>query len=228
MLTAATARALADIAARASDVLHAYDPSYVPLFGDALTKGAVLGDADPLAVVAPDGDYFIVDDPSGKRRYTRDGAFRFVDGRLRNEEGDVLGFPPHGTVPQALCGDPVDVALGRPLDVRIEADGSVTYTRSVTDPRTMQRVAQRVVIGTLALARFPAGTNPLHSTVNPHLGRPGSPGFGTLTTRARAIGSVDMNLGLAKLQEAYLAFNALQAAEKARRGLDRGAMDLVK
>jgi len=231
VLNAATARALADIAARANDVLHAYDPGYIPQFGDAGVRERVVRDDDPLAVVAPEGDYFVVAGASGERRYSRDGRLRFTDGRLQNSEGDVLGFPPgaqQGSFPQQLRADPVDAALGRPIDVRVEADGGITYTRTVTDPRTMQRVAQRVDVGTIALARFPAGTNPLRAAVAPHVGRPGTAGFGRLVSSARALGSIDVNLGIAKLQEAYLAFHALQAAQRARGELDTGAMGLVK
>ena len=230
MLNAATARALADIAARANDVLHAYDPGYVAQFGDASVPERVLRAGDPLAVVPPSDAYFIVTDASGERRYTRDGRFRLSEGRLQNAEGDVLGYAPgaDGAPPRTLGVDAVDAALGRPTDVRVDPDGSVEYSRGVTDPRTMQRVTQRVVVGTIALARFPAGTNPLRSAVAPHVGRPGATGFGMLATKARSIGSLDVNLGLAKLQEAYLTFHALQAAQKARGELDVGAMGLVK
>ncbi len=231
MLNAATARALADVAARAGDVLHAYDPGYSAQFGDSAGNERVVRERDPLAVAAPPGDYFIVSSPDGERRYTRDGRMRFADGGLQNAEGDVLGFAPdgrEGAVPQPLRADPVDAALGRAHDVRIEPDGSVVYTRTAIDPRTMQRGTQRVVVGTLALARFPAGTNPARAQVAPHVGVPGEAGFAALATGARGLGPVDINLGIAKLQEAYLAFDALRAAQKARLQLDKGAMDLVK
>lgn len=231
MLNAATARALADVAARAGDVLHAYDPGYTARFGDAAVRDRIVPDGDPLAVAAPDGDYFIVAGSTGERRYSRDGRMFFADGRLQNAQGDVLGFPSgarSGELPQPLRADSVDAALGRPIDVRVEAGGTVAYSRTTIDPRTMLRGTQRVVIGTVALARFPAGTNPLRAAVAPYVGVPGEDGFGTLATRSRGLGSVDINLGLAKLQEAYLAFDALQAAQRARSELDKGAMDLVK
>jgi hypothetical protein len=230
VLNAATARALATIAARADDILHAYDPGYRSQFGDAGVPERVFRAADPLSVVPPPDAYFLVADASGEQRYTRDGRLYLSEGRLRNAEGNVLGYTAgaDGSIPETLSVDSVDAALERAIDLRVDPDGSIGYDRNVTDPRTMQRVTQRVSVGTIALARFPAGTNPLRATVAPHVGKPGSAGFGMLETRARSIGSLDVNLGLAKLQEAYLTFHALEAAQKARGELDVGAMGLVK
>lgn len=240
MLTAATARALADVAARVQDVLHAYDPGYLPLFDDARTAQRVVRSEDPLATAAPEGAYFAVQNARGERAFIRDGAFTLVDGRLQTRSGEaVLGFPAgaKNAVPVPLNADSIDVALGRTADARIEPDGTVAYSRTTIDPRTAARSRQRVVIGTLALARFPAGTNPKRLDAErfaapagtaPYLGRPRADGFGSLLTGARGLGSIDIDLGLAKLQEAYLAFDALQAATIAQRGLDRGAMELVK
>lgn len=231
MLNAATARALADVAARANDVLHAYDPSYEPNFPEARAARRVVRADDALAVAPPDDSSFVVGGPAGERRYSRDGRLKFSEGRLHNADGDVLGFAPgaaRNAVPQPLRADAIDVALGRTIDLRVEPDGTVAYNRTVTDPRTMQRATQRVVVGTIALARFPAGSNPARAQTAPHLGRPAEAGFGALATRARALGPVDINLGLAKLQEAYLALDALQGAQKARSDLDAGAMNLVK
>jgi hypothetical protein len=42
------------------------------------------------------------------------------------------------------------------------------------------------------------------------------------------LGAVDPESGVRRLQEAYLSFEALQAAERQRRGFDRVAGDLVK
>lgn len=231
MLNAATARALADVAARASDVLHAYDPAYEPNFPEARAARRIVRDADALAVALPDDSSLVVAGPGGERRYSRDGKLAFSEGRLRNADGDILGFAPgaaKGAVPQALLADPVDAALGRTLDARVEPDGTVVYVRKVTDPRTMQSQTQRVVVGTIALARFPAGSNPGRSPAAPLVGRPSDPGFGALSPGARALGRLDITLGLAKLQEAYLALDALQGAQKARSDLDAGAMNLVK
>jgi hypothetical protein len=231
MLNAATARALADLAARANDILHAYDPEYVPAFND--TRGAQhsLPNEDPLAVTVPNGAYFVVG-VGGERRYTRDGRFEVRDGALQTKDGaDVLGYLRDGreALPQPIRIDSVDAALGRAGDLHIEADGTIAYSRSVIDPRTMQRISQRVVVGTLALARFPAGTDARRTgEITPYLGRPAQEGFGSLRARARALGATDINLGIAKLQEAYLTLRALGAVQEARGELDAGAMDLVK
>lgn len=240
MIDPALARAVSEVAARAADVLHAYDPAYVAAFGDVRAAQRTVRGGDPLAAAAPDGTFFVVA-ADGTRRYVRDGAFALVDGRLRTRAGaDVLGYPPGaapGALPVPLAADAVDVALGRPVVAKIEPDGTVAYTRGVVDPRTMQRAEQRVVLGTVTLARLPAGTEMRRDAtggyqppdgVVPHLGRPAEGGFGTLRTQVRGLGGVDLDRGLAKLQDAYLALHALRAAQKARLGLDRGAMDLVK
>jgi hypothetical protein len=231
VLSAATARALADVAARANDVLHAYDPGYVAAFDDVRGTERIVRNVDPWAVVPPDGAYLIVADRSGARGYSRDGRLSFADGRLQTAGGDdVLGYAAGGDgMLRSLRADPIDVALGRTTDAHVESDGSVVYTRTVVEPRSMQRTIQRVVVGTIALARFPAGTNPrTEERPQPHLGRPNTDGFGPLGTHARGLGTFDVDRGLAKLQEAYLALRALQAAQLARSKLDAGAMDLVK
>lgn len=231
MLNAATARALADVAARANDVLHAYDPGYVPAFDDVRGAERIVRNLDPFGVVPPDQAYFVIADRSGTRSYSRDGRLSFADGRLRTAGGDdVLGYATGGdrTV-RPLRADPIDVALGRTTDAHVEPDGSVVYTRTVVEPRSMQRTVQRVVVGTIALARFPAGTNPrAGERPQPYLGRPNADGFGLLGTHERGLGAFDVDRGLAKLQEAYLALRALEAAQLARSKLDAGAMDLVK
>jgi len=113
----------------------------------------------------------------------------------------------------------------------------LAYTRASIDPRTRERTVERAVVGRLALARFPAGTNPQRidathfaavAGVVPLLGVPADGGFGALTTRARDLGNVDLVAGLERLSEAYLSFSALEAAHQAQGAGSKVMMDLLK
>jgi hypothetical protein len=190
-----------------------------------------------LSVVAPDGSYFVTENPGGVS-YSRDGSFTFDDGTLRARDGaPVLGYGNGTKQPMQLQADPLDVALRRVANPRIDRDGTLSYERSSLDPRTSERRFERVRIGRIALARFPAGTQPvrrdaLHVVaprgVTASLARPGESEFGFVTPFARDLGRVDMVAGLERLQEAYLCYQALHSAGQARVGLERSAMDLVK
>jgi hypothetical protein len=237
----ALANAFARIGARQADLLHAYQPGFEPNASDAATRTPQRSDSlDPLCVAAPEGAYFVSAGTDGSERLSRDGAFRFVDGELRSSEGrPALGFASgeRGGALVRLRVDPVDAALGRAASPRIEADGTVAYTRSSVDPRGGGRRNERVALGRLALARLPAGTQPVRrdathvgapAGVAPLLGVPLGGTFGALATHARDLGRVDPAAGLQRLQEAYLAFDALRAANHARHDTDKTTMDLVK
>jgi hypothetical protein len=152
----------------------------------------------------------------------------------------VLGFAggdARGALATPLTLPTNDVALGRCADVRIESDGTVSYTRSTIDPRTTERLVERVTAGKIALARFPAGTQPIRlderqvgapQGIPPHLGTPADGTFAGLATYARDTGSVDIDTSLDKLSDAYRAFSALAAANKARGATEQSAMDLLK
>lgn len=197
-------------------------------------------DAGPLTVAAPRGAYFSALDAAGERVYTRDGTFRFEDGVLRTRDGAViLGRPAaaKGGVVAPLHLDAVDVALGRVSDARIDADGSLSCALSAVDPRTGQHRVESVMLGRVALARFPAGTVPSRvdtthvrapAGVLPHVGLPGDGNFAALATHARDLGALDPEAGIARLQEAYLSFEALQAAHRAHGDVEKTAMDLLK
>ncbi len=243
MLNPASLDALARIAARANDVLAAYTPGAAPAHSDvSAASRAPEFTASPLSVVAPDGSYFITQAREGARSYTRAGDLQIRDGVLRAPDGaPVLGYAGQhkspGAVPQPLKLPDADRLLGRTADARIESDGSFAYTRSAIDPRTGERTNERVVIGTLALARFPAGTQAVRldatnvvapSGITPHIGTPADGTFGGLATYSRDRSGIDIDLGLQKLQEAYLAFGALRAAASARGNVEKSAMDLVK
>lgn len=239
MINAATSAALDRIAERAADVRAAYTPGATPKYGDVATDVSssrfVL---DPLSVAPPNDAYFVSTDDRGRTCYTRDGSFSIKNGTLVGEAGrPMLGY----TTPQGpLCElhvDPVDAALGRAQNLHVEADGTLAYTRSAVDPRTGARENERVVVGRVALARFPAASRLgvidsnrflAPTGVPPHLGRPGDGNFGTVAPMQREASSIDIDQSLRRLKDAYLAFDALQAAHKAQGSVGKTAMDLLK
>jgi flagellar basal body rod protein FlgG len=238
-LGTATLEALKHIADRANDVLAAYTPGAVPRFGDVNGAAAPLPFDDPLSVAAPPGSWFVTLDDRGARTYTRAGGFHIgADGTLQTIDGArVLGTSAEGAPLAPLRLPEPDRTLGRCADIHLEDDGHLVYTRTSIDPRTRERSVERAVVGRVALARFPAGGNPqrLDAThfgsvagVVPHLGAPADGGFPTLATRVRDTGNVDIDAGLQRLTEAYVAFSALQAAHKAEGTGSKVVMDLLK
>ncbi|MGH7708691.1 MAG: hypothetical protein ACREM6_12330 [Vulcanimicrobiaceae bacterium] len=232
------AQTLGAIGTRMHDVLGAYQSGFVPVARDAGGGPHRVATADPLTVVAPDASYFLIGGGRAARGYTRDGSFVVRNGELQARDGGaVLGFRLDAGSPAPLIVDPVDLALGRVRDLRIERDGSLVYNRRTIEPRSGAPRAKRVVVGRLALARFPAGTLPVRvgptrvdapAGVLPHVGRPGDDGFTTLATHSRDLGSVDLLSALERLQEAYESFQAAAAAQRAQRGLEKTALDIVK
>ena len=235
----ATLAALERISARAADVRMAFTPGAFPMHDDvARARPGSVPVNDPLSVVAPDGEYFVTTDERGRTLYTRDGGFNVDSGVLRGESGAaVLGFTAPGSGIAALTLDPVDVALGRARATTIERDGRVVYARRVIDPRTGAPMEQRVVVGRIALARFAAGTALVPTDANhflappgnvPHIGEPGDAHHRRLDLGRREQAGVDIDRALARLKDAYLAFDALAAGQTAQWGLGKTAMDLVK
>ena len=230
--------ALDRIAERAADVRRAYTPGAVPKYDDVASSG-IISDftLDPLSVVAPEGCYFVGDD-NGRRTYTRDGAFAVRGGRLVNAEGlPIFGTCNGSGGLSELRVDPIDEALGHVHQLAIERDGTLAYRREYVDPRTGNRELQRVVVGRLALASFPAGTRlktedtgggrPPES-VSAQIGTPEANGFPALEPMRRERGRIDVDQSLARLKDAYLAFDALQAAEAAKAHVGKTTMDLLK
>jgi hypothetical protein len=239
MISAATSDALDRIATRASDVLAGYTSGFEPQRADAAGQPASLERSqDPLSVVAPENTYFLVE-RGGATRYSRDGGFTFADGTLRAHDGAAVLGTAQGerAEPHPLTLDAIDRALGRISDERVESDGTVSYARTAIDPRSGERRVERVALGRVALARFPAGTqgsrfDATHFEaprgVAPLVGQPSDGSFGPLRTYSRDTGRLDLLAGLQRLQEAYLSFEALRAAQQARGGLERTTLDLVK
>lgn len=235
---AATAAALEHIAMRGADVAKAFTPGAAPAFDDASAVQSAHASLDRLTAAPPEGAYFVTTDGRGRTTYTKDGACALHEGVLCGENGQpVLGYAGAGAPLSALRIDAVDNALGRVGNPRIDAQGRLLYDRSAIDPRSGAAIHETVCAGTLALARFPAGTraqsvDAAHVTlpdgVVPHYGRAGDGSFGAIAPMQRAGSTIDLDTSIARLADAYLAFDALQAASKASGKAGKTAMDLVK
>lgn len=239
MIDPAVSAGLGRIAERERDVMRAYDPGFVPERNDVAREPQIVPNADPLGVVVPQGAYVVTPDASGRLTFSRDGAFSLDAGELRAGDGrSVLGFAlGDRTKLVPLRADPYDVALGRVKRARVDADGTFAYERTSVDPRTGERRAERITVGRVALGRFPAGSQPERfddkhvgppAGARPQVGVPGDGSFAPFVTNARDLGRVNIVAGLEKLREAYIAFEALRAANHTRGAVEKTAMDLVK
>ncbi len=238
LISNATVRALDELQARERDVLQAYAPGAVPERGDVAQPQAATRTLDALSAAPPQDAYFITADERGRLLFSRDGSFRLQQGALVDERGlPVQGFRSEGSSLAPLCVDPVDAALGIAQNASIQPDGLVTYERSVFDPRTGRREMQRATLGRIGLARFAAGSklqavDPQHvaapSGVTPHVGNAGDGNFGAIAPFARAGSGIDLDVGLERLQQAYLTLDAIRAAGTAQDGVEKTTMDLLK
>lgn len=238
MISAAVQRAFEDVAARERDVLQTFSTGAFPERSDVMRAEQSIPTVDPLAACAPPDAFFVTLDERGRHVFGSGGSFEIHDGTLRDQSGHaVLGYRDDRSALEPLRADAVDVALGLTAGTHIQSDGLVTYERMTVDPRSGKRQAQRVAIGRIALARFPAATklqpaDAQHAVapagIIPHLGRPGDGNFGTLQPFSRASSRIDIDAGLQRLQEAYLALDALRAAGKAQGSTAKTAMDLLK
>ncbi|MDQ2908927.1 MAG: hypothetical protein M3R44_06200 [Candidatus Eremiobacteraeota bacterium] len=239
MIDSALAAALERIESRDVDARNAYRPGAFAQNADVALPAALHRAADPLSVALPEGTYVLTPDAQGKVGYSRDGAFHLEAGELQSADGrPVLGFAlGDRTKLVRLRVDPYDAALGRLQEPRVDADGTLNYMRSAVDPRSGRQRSERVVVGRIALARFPAATQPLRLDathvapppgVNATVGVPADGTFGALTTNARDAGPLDVLAGLAKMQEAYVRFAALRSAVHGRGETEKIAMDLLK
>ena len=235
---AATARAFETICMREEDVLKAYTPGAFPKRGDVAKDATQQYVSDPLSVAAPRDDYFVTSDDRGRPAFTRDGSFQCKDGALLDAAGrPVFGFRGDTGALEPLRADAVDAALGFADGARIEPDGTVAYERTTVDPRTGARETQQRSFGRIALARFAPGTrlpqlDATHFAAGegavPHYGRPSDGNFAAVTPHRRESSAVDIDAGLQRLQEAYLALDALRAAHVAHGHTEKTAMDLLK
>lgn len=238
-MNASLSAALDRIAERAADVRRAFTPGSVPRYGDVATPAQTSQfTLDPLSVAAPEGAYFVTRDARGRTEYSRDGTFGMLDGTLVDaRKRPVLGRDAPNAALHELRVDSVDAALGVALKPRVLPDGSFAYTRAAVDPRTGARVERDVTVGRVALARFPAATrldgdDGAHFSappgVTPYVGLAGDGAFGAIVPMARERSRVDIDTSLARLKDAYVAFDALAAAETVRDRLGKTAMDVVK
>lgn len=239
MTSSGVARAAEAVEQRAEDLRLLYTSGAQPNFSDAVRQESSEPARDVLSIVLPPDAYLVAGDRS-KPAFTRDGTLSVRDGVLVDASGTaVLGFPSRDTsgVPQELRIEKNDALLERAQDVRIEPDGVFGYARTIVDPKTLHAHVERVVVGHIALARFPAGTKleRLDSTharppanVVPFLGTPNDGHFSAIFPQRRAIGRLDADTAIARLQDAYLALRALGALERTQSGVIRGALDLVK
>lgn len=230
--------ALDRIGERAADVRRAFTPGSAPKNDDVAATAPQAFTLDPLSVAAPDGAYFLIRTPDGNTAYTRDGAFHLSLGALLDAQNrPVLGVRDTGAPLTELRFDDVDDALNRTRDARIDSDGTVSYSRRTIDPRSGRRETQRVCAGRIAIAKFPAATKLktqdgstsfAPAGVVPHVGAPGDGGVPAVSPMHRNGSSVHLDESLARLKAAYVAFDALAAAETAKMGLGKTALELVK
>ena len=231
------AAALGRIEQRASDVERAFTPGAQPSFDDAGRAEGSFPTLNPLSVAPPDHAYFVERSGTGERRYTRDGTFAFRNGMLCAADGHaILGYSSERGLADIRL-DPVDAALGRARDARIESNGSVEYERTVVDPRSGMPEAQRVVAGRIALARFVAGTRLNEDAsgalaappgAEPHVGGPGDGNFASVAPMRRESSGIEIDESLDRLRIAYRDFDAMQAVYQAQYGAAKSAMDLVR
>lgn len=228
--------ALDRIAERADDLRRAFLPGAASANDDVAKKPSAQFTLDGLSVASPENAYFVVARQDGTQAYTRDGSFAVRDGVLTAGGHPVLGRTDSSGALEPLRIDPVDAALGRVTNLRLDSDGALRYSRAVIDPRTGQRQSQDVTAGRVGLARFPAATKlegdgwscTPPARVVPHTGLPGSDGFASLHPMQRSAGGVDLDASLARLKDAYVAFDALAAAEAAKDRFGKNAMDVLK
>jgi hypothetical protein len=221
------------------DVKHSYTAGFRPTNSQRFGEARSAPSLDPLSVVAPTDTYFIGNDPYGRRFFSRNGAFKLIDGQLRTQNGqsEVLGYMAGQTGLVPLRVDPKDKMLNRASDVQIEADGSLSYMRSLIDPKTGQKKKERVVAGRIALAQFPGGTqlsaaDGVHITppygIEPTLGKPNEPGFLPLQTKRVDRGQIDLKRSLQMLRDSYIEFDVFRVAGRAKGHNEDKVIALIK
>jgi len=153
-------------------------------------------------------------------RATNARALSLRDGVLRTGDGAECSAIPRGdargAVPVPLRVPEIDAALGR-ARTRTSSATAGRYTRAAIDPRTGTRSAERVTLGRVACG-FPPGRRRSGSTRARRraAGRRAASGhaadgsFRHWRLQPDA-GTIDIAAGVAKLDEAYRAFEAIGA-----------------
>lgn len=233
-----TARAFERIEEAKQRVGRAFTPGATARRGDIASQGGGQPTLDPLSVVASDGALFVVRLRDGSEAFTHDGRFSLRDGTLVDGNGDaVLGYARPGGPLRPLQIDGVDRALNEVRNARIDIDGALRYARELVHPRDGRVQRESVLVGRVALARFPAGSRlraidarreRAPEGVAAHFGAPGESGFAALKLHERARSGVAIDASLTRLQDAYLQLEALLAAHKAQGSVAKTTMDLLK
>lgn len=226
LISDATMRAMGQVAAREREVIRVFTP--VP---DSAENPSV-------SAATPPGAYFMVAGDRERLLFTREGSFELRGGVLSDAAGrPILGYRSANAPLEPLQMDPIDAQLAPASGIHIERDGSVWYERAAIDPRSGRRQTESVTMGRIALARFPsaakmqavdAGHVAAPAGVAPHIGIAGDGNFPALQLFAGARDSEDLDRRLQRMQEAYLALDAVRAASKAQDSVEKTAMDLLK
>jgi flagellar basal body rod protein FlgG len=220
---------------RAADVRRAFTPGAQPSFDDVDRSETSYPTLDPLSVAPPENGYFVTRGENDSLRYTRNGSLVLRDGVLCSGDGrPVLGYARRGL--SELSVDRVDLALGRAGNARIDERGNLVYDRAVVDPRSGAHEVRSVVVGRIALARFPAGTRLVDDGgtlgapqgVAPRYGAAGDGDFAPLATMRRQSSGVDIGRSIERLRIAYRELDAMQGVYRAQYAADKTAMDVVK
>jgi hypothetical protein len=226
-----------EIEARTSEVMHRGQAGFTPEHTDARGPVRTRASYDPMTVAAPGDAQFIFYDALGRRSFSRAGAFTVEDGIVKSRDGkSVVGYMSDSRETSELRVDEHDLALGRVHNLHVEADGALAYRRVFVDPRTMQSRSETVRVGTLALARFPAGTQLVRGPegdraplgLEPYIGRAGDGNVALLKPGRLDAGRLDFDRALGRIHDLYTRLEAMGAAEHARTGTEKTAMDLVK
>jgi hypothetical protein len=230
-------RLQADIAERGKEIYASRNSGFVPLNHDVRTQPMTVPDANPLSAVAPPDTRFVVAGPDGRQLFTRAGDFQAANGILQTTQGAaVLGYAPGASMLAPLAVPSTDRMFGRVENLHVERDGNVVYERKSFDPRTRVPRRERVSLGTIALARFPAGSEPTRTGnferapigVEAFIGRPDDGHFAALQVRRHESGALDLNVALARLHDAYQQLDAVTAAQRVGKNTAKTVMDIVK
>jgi len=245
MIDAGIAALQDEITARGNELYGWRVPGFEPIHDDIRTPPSSVPAPVPsnvtrgamCVVAAPQGSRFVTLDAQGQYRYTRNGALTIVDGTVMTlEHRPLLGYMPGATTIGRLRLPMLDRIITPRQQLHVARDGSVSYDREVLDPRSGLQQIQRQRLGVIALARFPAGSEPVSLGtyeraplgIEPYIATPGTHGFEELLPDRLDRGGIDLQRALLHLQTAYERFDALLAERDIAQKNLGTAMDLVK